>query len=281
MAVEVARRLPALSGTAWVRRNHRGEPVNLVAGPVASVTASLVAAALLPPGLRGSATLLGLGSGAVGLYDDVVGARPDQREDKGIRGHLRALRCGRVSAGAVKVAGVVGTSIAAAGSMTTGPVDRIIAAGVMAGTANLVNLLDLRPGRAAKVSALGATAMLGGSAGGAGAAVLGTALGLLPADLGEKVMLGDSGANALGALLGYRIAAGSGPLARTGILAVLIALTAVSEKVSFTRAIEMTPGLRELDQWGRLPLTGAPRARGALGDASTASSRALSSPPRP
>ena len=65
-------------------------------------------------------------------------------------------------------------------------------------------------------------------------------------------MLGDAGANALGALLGYRLAAGSGPLKRAGILTVLVALTAASEKVSFTRVIEATPVLRELDRWGRL-----------------------------
>lgn len=250
--VEIARRTPALSGPTWTRNNHRGMPVSLVAGPAVAVTASAVAAAALPARMRASALLLGLGSGAVGLYDDIVGARPDQHRDKGFRGHLRALRSGRVSTGALKIVGVVGASMVAAGSVSTGPLDRIIAAGVMAGTANLVNLLDLRPGRAAKVAALGAAATLGGPASGASAAVLGTSLGVLPADLGEKVMLGDAGANALGALLGYRLAAGSRPRLRAGILAVLVALTAASEKVSFTRVIEATPGLRELDKWGRL-----------------------------
>lgn len=252
--VEFARRAPILSGPTWTRINHRGTPVSLVAGPATAVSATLVAAAVLPKRMRGPVLLLGLGSGAVGLYDDIVGVRPDQRRHKGFRGHLRALGSGRVSTGAIKVVGVVGASMAAAGSVSVGPLDRILAAGVMAGTANLVNLLDLRPGRAAKVTALGAAATLGGSASGASAAVLGTSLGVLPADLAELVMLGDAGANALGALLGYRLAAGSGPLLRAGILAVLVALTAAAELVSFTRVIEATPGLRELDRWGRLPV---------------------------
>lgn len=256
VSVEVARRVPALSGPVWVRRNHRGRSLSLVAGPAAALTASAVAGVLLPAGLRRSAVFLGLAAGAVGLYDDVVGARRDQQRDKGFRGHLRALRSGRLSGGAVKVVGVGGASMTAAGSVSSGLVDRIVAAGVMAGTANLVNLLDLRPGRAAKVSALAAAALSTGSAGGAGAAVLGTSLGVLPADLSEKVMLGDSGANALGALLGYRLAAASSPAARAGILTVLVVLTAASEKVSFTRVIEATPGLRALDRWGRL--TGEP-----------------------
>ena len=258
LTTEVARRVPSLSGTAWTRNNHRGASVSLVAGPAAAVTASIVAAAAVPERMRASALLLGLGSGAVGLYDDIVGARPDQHRDKGFGGHLRALRSGRVSTGALKVVGMVGASMIAAGSVSAGPVDRIVAAGVMAGTANLINLLDLRPGRAAKVTALGGLATLVGPAAGASAAVLGTSLGVLPADLGEKVMLGDAGANALGALLGYRLAAGCGPLQRRGILAVLVALTAASEKVSFTRVIEATPALRDLDRWGRLTVERPP-----------------------
>ncbi|MBA3367085.1 MAG: hypothetical protein H0T99_00140 [Geodermatophilaceae bacterium] len=256
---ELTRRSSALSGSAWVRRNHRGEPVNLVAGPVVTVLASGMAGLLLPRRRRRPALLLGLACGAVGLYDDIAGTRTGQVGDKGFRGHLQALSSGRVSTGAVKVVGVVGASLAAAGSVSSGSVDRVLAAGVMAGTANLVNLLDLRPGRAAKASALGAATLLRGAAGGAGAAVLGTSLGILPADLSEKVMLGDAGANALGALLGYRLAAGSSPVARSSMLAVLVALTAASERVSFTRVIEATPGLRELDAWGRP--TAAPGAR--------------------
>lgn len=249
---ELARRAPALSGPTWVRCNHRGEPVNLVAGPVAAVTGSVLAAAAVPPRLRRSALLLGLTSGAVGLYDDIAGARPDQHGFKGFRGHLLALRSGRVSSGALKVVGVLAASMVAAGQVSVGRVDRILTAGVMAGTANLVNLLDLRPGRAAKASALAAALTLRGPLGAASAALLGTSVGVLPADLGEKVMLGDAGANALGALLGLRLAAGATPRARAGMLAVLVLLTAASEKVSFTRVIEATPGLRELDRWGRL-----------------------------
>ncbi len=255
---EVARRAPAVSGPAWIRRNHRGSAVSLVAGPVVAVTASCLAGLLESSCRRGPAVLLGLATGAVGLYDDIAGNRPERRGDKGFRGHILALLSGRVSTGAVKLVGVVGASLAAAASISQGRVDRVVAAGVMAGTANLVNLLDLRPGRAAKTSAVAAASLLSGPAGGVGAAVLGASLGVLPADLGEKVMLGDAGANSLGALLGYRLAAGSRPLARTGILAVLVGLTAASEKISFTRVIESTPGLRELDRWGRLTVEHKP-----------------------
>ena len=59
-------------------------------------------------------------------------------------------------------------------------------------------------------------------------------------------MLGDAGANALGALLGVALAARTGPAGRAAALAGLVALTAASEKVSFTRSSSDTPGLREL-----------------------------------
>ena len=64
-------------------------------------------------------------------------------------------------------------------------------------------------------------------------------------------MLGDAGANALGALLGVALAARTGTAGRAVLLAGLAGLTAASERVSFTRVIESTPGLRELDALGR------------------------------
>ncbi len=83
----------------------------------------------------------------------------------------------------------------------------MLTAGLVAGTANLLNLLDLRPGRAAKAGVLAAAATLRGPGGGLVAGPLGATLAVLPDDLGERVMLGDAGANALGALLGLRLAA--------------------------------------------------------------------------
>jgi hypothetical protein len=129
--------------------------------------------------------------------------------------------------------------------------DAVLTTGLVAGTANLVNLLDLRPGRAAKAAALAAAAGLGGPSGSLVAGPLGASLAVLPADLGERVMLGDCGANAVGALLGLRLAAVPGRRARAGALAVVAGLTLASERVSFTRVIEATPVLRGLDRLGR------------------------------
>jgi UDP-N-acetylmuramyl pentapeptide phosphotransferase/UDP-N-acetylglucosamine-1-phosphate transferase len=238
--------------------NYAKRPVTLLGGPALAASATATAVLGAPRGLRAAAAVVGAASGLVGGYDDLAGARPEQARDKGLSGHLAALRAGRVSAGAVKVAGI-GVAAATAALLTRNSrgagalVDGVLTTGLVAGTANLVNLLDLRPGRAAKAGALAAVATLGGPAGALVAGPLGATLAVLPDDLGERVMLGDSGANALGALLGLRLAVIPGRAPRAGLLAGIVALTLASEKVSFTSVIEVTPGLRELDRLGRRP----------------------------
>jgi hypothetical protein len=90
------------------------------------------------------------------------------------------------------------------------------------------------------------------------AAPLGAALALLPDDLGERAMLGDAGANALGAMLGVAAGASLSRPARLALLAGIAGLTAASEVVSFTAVIERTPALRWLDMLGRRPVPAAP-----------------------
>ena len=93
------------------------------------------------------------------------------------------------------------------------------------------------------------------------AAPFGAALAVLPEDLGERAMLGDSGANALGALLGLsaaRLPRG----VRLGLLAGVAGLNAASEVVSFTKVIQATPALRRIDQLGRRPAVSEARPTG-------------------
>jgi hypothetical protein len=120
--------------------------------------------------------------------------------------------------------------------------------------------------------ALAGSALIAGTGGpGAARAVAGpagAALALLPEDLGERAMLGDAGANALGAMLGGAAAASLPRPARAAILAGIMGLTAASEVVSFTAVIERTPSLRWLDMLGRRPAAGPGRAdTGGAGDA--------------
>jgi hypothetical protein len=132
--------------------------------------------------------------------------------------------------------------------------DTLVGGALVAGAANLANLLDLRPGRALKVTVLASLLLLlrgDGAAAPRAAAATGAALGVLGPDLAGTAMLGDTGANAAGALVGAALLDATGRRGRLAAFVVLAGLTLASEKVSFTRVIESTPGLRELDAWGR------------------------------
>jgi UDP-N-acetylmuramyl pentapeptide phosphotransferase/UDP-N-acetylglucosamine-1-phosphate transferase len=260
---------PPGGATQWTRTNHRGEPVTLLEGP--AVAAAGVMAALAAPGLpgrsRAALAAAAAGAGALGGYDDIAGSG----DKRGFRGHLGALAHGEITTGAVKLGGIGATGVAAA-VLTGGPaVDVAVNAALVAGAANLLNLFDLRPGRAIKV-ALAAGLPIGftqltrpGAARPCAVAVpIGAAAALLPEDLGERAMLGDSGANALGAMLGTAAAGSLSRRSRVALLAGITALTAASEVVSFTKVIQRTPPLHWLDMLGRRPAHAAsPAARAA------------------
>lgn len=259
----LTRRPPGLNGLpgeeVWGRTNHRGEPVTLLEGP--AVVAGAAAAGLIAPGvpgrMRAAALLAGAGSGVLGGYDDLAGSG----SSRGFKGHLTALARGEVTSGAVKILGIGATGLAAAAaagspapSRTGRAFDTLVNGAIIAGSANLMNLFDLRPGRAVKVGLIaGAPLALTRSGSAVVAAPLGAAAALLPEDLGERAMLGDTGANALGALLGLAATRlGRGP--RLAVLTGLAGLNAASEFVSFTKVIAGNPVLNRIDMLGRRPV---------------------------
>ena len=120
--------------------------------------------------------------------------------------------------------------------------------------ANLGNLLDRAPGRTLKCAAVAyvplAIALGGSAAGVAIAPAMGAAFALLPDDLSERLMLGDTGANVVGAVLGLGVVLGTGETTRLVALGVVVALTVLAEVSSFSRIIDATPPLRFLDRLG-------------------------------
>ncbi len=259
-----------------VRTNHAGEDVTLLEGP--AVAAGLLAGSVLieDPRQRAATLLATAASGTLGAVDDFM----ESGSSKGLRGHLSALARGEVTTGALKVTGIPAAAIIAAAvlgpdahrrrnivaaalpqwaqpaherSWIAATVDTVVTGGVIAGSANLFNLLDLRPGRALKAGLLVAGLMphRRGVTWVPTAVVTGTTAAAWPDDLGGTAMLGDTGANALGAALGTTVAANSTAGQRAVVLGVLVGLTLLSEKVSFTSIIESTPGLREIDAFGR------------------------------
>jgi hypothetical protein len=249
---ELADELPHRWTDRFWRQNFAGEQVSLFAGP-ASV-AGLVLGGLVAG--RPEAAGMAIAAGGVGLLDDLAGSAGS----RGIRGHLRAMSRGEVTTGGIKVAGL--TAAAAVLAVTrrqtsttasTGILDATVDTALVAGMANLVNLFDLRPGRATK--AVGVIAALMGLSGlpTTVGPVVGALAGTGPADLGGRSMLGDCGANAVGAVLGAGFTAAAPRPARLVAVTAVTALTLLSERVSFSQVIDRVPWLRRLDRWGRRP----------------------------
>jgi hypothetical protein len=85
------------------------------------------------------------------------------------------------------------------------------------------------------------------------APVIGAFLGVLPDDLRERSMLGDTGANVFGAVLGLAVVLEVSRGPRNVILVALVLLNLASESVSFSRVIDRVAPLRWFDRLGRRP----------------------------
>ena len=268
-----------IKASQWERTNFHGATVSLRGGVAmagASVASAAVASALSdqPRAALGGA-VAALGGAVAGYIDDVdQGAHDGGKVAKGLKGHLGALAHGQVTTGVIKIAGIGASALAASalvGSKATsvgGKVaDLALNTVLIAGTANLANLLDLRPGRALKATVLVATplsyfscAAAKTSASPASAQRLlasglnAAAITALVEDLQETTMLGDTGANAAGALLGTSLAANDSWKLRLGTTLGVVGLILASEKVSFSKVIAANPALNWLDQLWRRPL---------------------------
>lgn len=297
-----------IKASQWERTNFHGVTVSLRGGVAmagAAVASAAVASALSDqPRAALGGVVASLGGGLAGYIDDVdQGAHDGGKVAKGLKGHLGALAHGQVTTGVIKIAGIGASALAASalvGSKATsvsGKVaDLALNTVLIAGTANLANLLDLRPGRALKATVLvaaplsyfscaaaktpawetsgaasasvasgasgapSATPAAPASASGASAQRLlasglnAAAITALVEDLQETTMLGDTGANAAGALLGTSLAANDSWKLRLGTTLGVVGLILASEKVSFSKVIAANPALNWLDQLWRRPL---------------------------
>jgi UDP-N-acetylmuramyl pentapeptide phosphotransferase/UDP-N-acetylglucosamine-1-phosphate transferase len=246
---------------ALVRTNYAGEPVAAVLGDalLAAALWSIVVVSLayalggdLHAHIARTIVAVGLVTAvlwAAGRWDDLRG---DERP-RGFAGHLVAARGGLLTGGLVKLlaGGLVGLG---AGALLTSGWSILETGAVVALTANLVNLTDRAPGRASKVGILVALPLVvwgDRSWVTAAAGLLAGMVACLPADLSARGMLGDAGANPLGGVIGLGLALSLGESGRLVAIAALVVLNALSERFSFSRAIEATPPLKWLDLLGR------------------------------
>jgi hypothetical protein len=164
---------------------------------------------------------------ALGLADDLWSG-----PERGFRGHLR----GGPTTGVLKLVGIPLVGLVAT---------RRLSGALLVGlTANFLNQLDTRPGRALKAYLAAASIV---------EAPRGVAVLLLPYDLREMAMLGDAGSNGLGALLGLNSVSRITGRGRWVAIGALAGLTLLGERTSLGALIERTPLLREIDALGRRP----------------------------
>jgi UDP-GlcNAc:undecaprenyl-phosphate/decaprenyl-phosphate GlcNAc-1-phosphate transferase len=191
-----------------------------------------------------------LGVAFLGLVDDTLGDEP-----RGWRGHGKAVLRLRFSSGALKAAGSAGLALYAIGFQESSTGRWLLASAVVVLATNAFNLLDLRPGRSTKVFVLLGAGLTIGAASLRPLWTLGLFVG--PAlvaglyDLRERAMLGDTGANLLGALAGLWLVLTLSTTGQAIALGLLVLITIYGELRSITKLIERTPLLRELDSWGR------------------------------
>jgi UDP-GlcNAc:undecaprenyl-phosphate/decaprenyl-phosphate GlcNAc-1-phosphate transferase len=254
----------ALREQGFVRENYRGAVVAFPAG-IAVVAAALLA--LVPLALveqaadtdvfrprAADAVTYVVGVALLGLLDDLVGSAR-ALAPRGWRGHFAAVARGEFSTGALKAVGSLGLALFVLSDSGLGTGEYLLAVAVLVLATNLFNLLDLRPGRSAKALVLLGTGLTVGSSDLHPLWTVGLFVGpilvLLPLDLREQGMLGDSGSNAVGGVAGLWLVLTLSTAAQAVALALIAVATVYGEFRSISTLIERTPLLRQLDSIGR------------------------------
>ena len=252
--------------TGLVRRNYRDRMVAFPAGAVQMVC-SLFALAplavlddradldLLDPDLRRWAVYL-LGVAFLGLLDDALGRGTEGAAPRGWRRHGAALAEGRFSTGAIKAIGALALAAYATSGLGQQDLRYLADLALLLLTTNLFNLLDLRPGRVEKVFVALLLALCVGGWTVEPLDLLGVFIGpvlvVAAFTLRERAMLGDTGANLVGALAGISLLVTLDDTGRLVALAIVAALNLYGEFRSISRTIEAVPLLRSLDSLGRV-----------------------------
>lgn len=192
-----------------------------------------------------------------GFVDDIF----SKDEIRGFKSHLRELFEGRITTGILKA--ILGLAVALIiASFTQGSVVDIVSAMFVIGLSmNAFNLLDIRPGRVLKayifimviliLTPVTLNMVIFPTYWHLIGAVISPAVILLRDDLSKRSMIGDTGANVLGAIVGYAVISTFTGNIRIVILILLIVFNFVADRWSITKMIENQPILNKLDRLGR------------------------------
>ncbi len=182
--------------------------------------------------------------------DDLIG----NRNVSGLKGHFKSLFKGELTTGGFKAlfGGFVGLVVSVC--ISSSIVDIIVNTLIIALSTNLMNLFDLRPGRAIKaylVIMIPIYITLTGYTKVFPLLILPNVLAYFNTDLKARGMMGDTGSNVLGISIGVLMALGYGIKVRLAWLVFLILMHLITEKFSLTKIIEKNRVLKFIDNLGR------------------------------
>ena len=185
-----------------------------------------------------------------GALDDLIG----NRNVSGLKGHFKSLFKGELTTGGFKAlfGGFVGLVVSVC--ISSSIVDIIVNTLIIALSTNLMNLFDLRPGRAIKaylVIMIPIYITLTGYTKVFPLLILPNVLAYFNTDLKARGMMGDTGSNVLGISIGVLMALGYGIKIRLAWLVFLILMHLITEKFSLTKIIEKNRVLKFIDNLGR------------------------------
>ncbi len=189
--------------------------------------------------------------GMLGILDDLIG----EKNIKGLRGHVKALFSGVLTTGGIKAMFGLFISIILSNYISINFIDFIINSLIIGLFTNLINMFDLRPGRATKVFVVFALLFILSGFIREKSYIIYSLFGILipyiRLDLKAMAMMGDVGSNVLGFTLGILAATSFSFVFRIIILFLLIVFHLLAEKVSFSKIIDNNKVLRYFDSLGR------------------------------
>ena len=186
----------------------------------------------------------------VGIIDDLLG----NKQNQGLVGHFKVLLTEfKLTTGSLKAvfSSIVVFSVSLYWS--TGLWAGILNGLIFLLSANFINLLDVRPGRALKIVIIIISLIIVSHAKliNYGLLVLITVVRALPVDLAGQGMMGDVGANVLGVVVGFLVVAGFSEIIKLVYLISLMAIHLYTEVRSLSNLIKNNKILCQLDQLGR------------------------------
>lgn len=246
-----------LENSGMIRENYRGDMIPVGLGLVFIPTLVinsiiLIYSNIVPEKIIMIYMLLfaSIAMSFVGIIDDSLG----NRGVTGLIGHFKALFKGSLTTGAFKalLGGFVGLTLAVTLSKSIPNI--IVATLVVALSTNMMNLFDLRPGRAIKAYVILVIIIFLASAKfnrEVMMLIVPAVLAYFYFDLRALTMMGDAGSNVLGVSIGVFIVSSFDLPVQLVSLVLLVAIHVLTEKFSLTKIIENNKFLNYVDKLGR------------------------------